>query len=1342
MFNLIKNPKTGRFLKINTKQGKALIRNYQKFIQMYQQKGGDKDLKSKMFRKFSSFSSVVKSVAFNKGKNDLNPGTKIVSGFADKTIRILNVDTGELEKTFEGHIKGVLSVGFNHDGTKIVSGSSDNTIRIWNVDTGELEKTLEGHTDSVRSVGFNHDGTKIVSGSLDNTIRVWNLATDELEKILEGHTDRVFSVEFNYDGTQIVSGSRDQTIRVWNSQNGQCVTTLKGHSDFVYSVSFSPDGQWIASGSWDKTIRVWNIHDSFSHKILEGHKGRIWSVGFNHDGTKIVSGSSDTTICVWNVHTAKCILTLSDHIGWTTSVTFNHDGTKIASGSNQTILVSNLEETEVPEIDSFIRKYCCLGDCVRLFLNYSNLENLIKEKNSLLLGKNECYDFKLKDQEGIDSGGVTRQFCTDISQELIEKKYLKIFGSGWGEKNQGIDGNCEYYFFNIEKIENIENERVVQFLEILKSLIISVIYRGINKGREFYLNIPFHPLILLLLKYNYLFIRNNLQKVLKEVEKFDHYLFTGKSTCLNQWIINIEEIQKQKETGNISSMGLVTWVEYLESLEEKYPEILSEIKPESITKKFLKSDNDNLDTTKIIVLREKNESGKFEKVTYKNPGPDPKRTDGEKAIYFMKRMTAYNKDATLWRNAKTILESLNKNNAQLELKEKWKNFENKQELVKEVFDYEMKDYAFLLMVFGNIYNPPESDEEFKLISGYTHNLSIKTEKKLDPSVLEDIKKLSLEDLQTLISGKSEITPEMYQEFKTKIGFTGEVQYSLKFIEFLDQKFKEDPTYLNTLLSFSTGLKNLPPKLDNFYFEVTINTGLGVPKAHTCFNQFVIYADLFKDENKDKLDEWLSKEFLIAQGKTLELSGGNPYKVLKILKNSRKLEKISMYYFILAAISKYQEFCEKQEPIKIEKWIDNKSDFTEFFKSLIIQVYNTLPYEKRLRTKMKTFYGHTSFVSSVGLNHDGTKIVSGSGHGDKTIRVWNVDTGECILILKGHTDTVNSVGFNIGNDDENPGTKIVSGSDDKTIRVWNVDTGEYILTLEGHTDGVASVGYNHNGTKIVSGSWDKTIRIWNVDKNSDKYGKCILTLEGHIYMVKSVVFNHDGTKIVSGSGDKTIRVWNVDTGECILTLKGHTGFVKSVGFNIGNDDENPGTKIVSGSGDKTIRVWNVDKNSDKYGECILTLKGHTDEVYSVGFNHDGTKIVSGSGHQYVNSADNTIRVWNVDTGECILTLKGHTREVSSVGFNYDGTKIVSGSGDKTIRVWNAQTGEQEKILEGRIKEKISFKLIQSSLENAIKIFMKDLKGGKKKRKSKKRKIRKRISRKRISRKSRKRNAKNK
>ena len=58
-------------------------------------------------------------------------------------------------------------------------------------------------------------------------------------------------------------------------------------------------------------------------------------------------------------------------------------------------------------------------------------------------------------------------------------------------------------------------------------------------------------------------------------------------------------------------------------------------------------------------------------------------------------------------------------------------------------------------------------------------------------------------------------------------------------------------------------------------------------------------------------------------------------------------------------------------------------------------------------------------------------------------------GKCLHTLVGHEDGVNCSAFS------KDGTLIVSGSDDKTIRVWNVDTGECILTLKGHT-GIVTV----------------------------------------------------------------------------------------------------------------------------------------------------------------------------------------------------------------------------------------------------------------------------------------------
>jgi WD40 repeat protein len=65
-----------------------------------------------------------------------------VSGSADKTIKIWNVDNGKCLRTFEGHQKDVWRVIYSPDGKYIISGSFDKTIKIWSVETGECLRTL------------------------------------------------------------------------------------------------------------------------------------------------------------------------------------------------------------------------------------------------------------------------------------------------------------------------------------------------------------------------------------------------------------------------------------------------------------------------------------------------------------------------------------------------------------------------------------------------------------------------------------------------------------------------------------------------------------------------------------------------------------------------------------------------------------------------------------------------------------------------------------------------------------------------------------------------------------------------------------------------------------------------------------------------------------------------------------------------------------------------------------------------------------------------------------------------------------------------------------------------
>ncbi|KAN0081238.1 Quinonprotein alcohol dehydrogenase-like superfamily [Tylopilus felleus] len=336
-------------------------------------------------------------------------------------------------------------------------------------------------------------------------------------------------------------------------------------------------------------------------------------------------------------------------------------------------------------------------------------------------------------------------------------------------------------------------------------------------------------------------------------------------------------------------------------------------------------------------------------------------------------------------------------------------------------------------------------------------------------------------------------------------------------------------------------------------------------------------------------------------------------------------------------------------------------------------------------EIHSLQGHTGPVDCVACSPDGIHIVSGSR--DKTIRVWNASTGQCVAgPFQGHTDLVKSVAYSPD------GIHIVSGSadntirvwiastDDKTLRVWDASTGQCVVgPFHGHTNTVYCVAYSLDGIYITSGSHDNTIRVWNAST-----GQCAVgPFQGHTDAVLSVAYSPDGIHIVSGSEDKTIRVWNASTSQCVAgPFQGHEAAVWSVAYS------HNGIHIVSGSEDMSIRVWDAtttqcvagplqghtDDGTIRVWDATIDhsvahpFQGHTDAVECVACSPDGTYIASGS-------RDKTIRVWNASSGQCVAgPFQGHTGSIYSIAYSPDGIHLVSGSRDNSIRIWNASTGQ--------------------------------------------------------------------
>jgi WD40 repeat protein len=318
----------------------------------------------------------------------------------------------------------------------------------------------------------------------------------------------------------------------------------------------------------------------------------------------------------------------------------------------------------------------------------------------------------------------------------------------------------------------------------------------------------------------------------------------------------------------------------------------------------------------------------------------------------------------------------------------------------------------------------------------------------------------------------------------------------------------------------------------------------------------------------------------------------------------------------------------------------------------------------------TLTGHLDTVWAVAVAPDGKTLISAGF--DRTIKLWNLQTGKLLQTLTGHSDAVRALATS-------PDGKIMaSGSGDKTIKIWNLQTGELLRTLPadpstntGHSGPVWSVAISPDSKTLASGSYDGTIKIWDLNT-----GNLIRTLPDHYDSVWSVAIGPDNKTLASGSYDGTIKIWNLETGAVLHTLSTHTDTVRSVAISP------DGKTLASGSWDKTIRLWNVQT-----GNLIRTLPGHSDRVLAVAIDPSGQTLAS-------SSIDRTIKLWNLHTGKLLRTLSGHSDWVTAIAFAPQrpsssslkpvaaskaaspttdvgqeiGETLVSGSKDKTVKVW--------------------------------------------------------------------------
>jgi WD40 repeat protein len=276
--------------------------------------------------------------------------------FADEPILVIDP---------QGHSSVIWDLMFTPDGKTLVSVAEDKTIRVWDVETGDLIKTVRGQIDQEYDGKFyagalSPDGKILAVGGLlgasDNygNIRLINLETGEQMALLKGHTSVVADLTFSQDGKWLASGSGDYTIKIWDlspllsgvrstnsprplgeGQGVRELATLEGHTNIVYSVDFSPDGTKLVSGAYDGTVRLWKLPEDFSQfvrsKRMKKHTDGLHSVVFSPDGNYIVSGGLDGKILLWDAE-GEFLKEIDEIPYGAFTISFSADSTRIVVG--------------------------------------------------------------------------------------------------------------------------------------------------------------------------------------------------------------------------------------------------------------------------------------------------------------------------------------------------------------------------------------------------------------------------------------------------------------------------------------------------------------------------------------------------------------------------------------------------------------------------------------------------------------------------------------------------------------------------------------------------------------------------------------------------------------------------------------------------------------------------------------------------------------------------------------------------------------------------------------------------------------------------------------------------
>jgi pleiotropic regulator 1 len=291
--------------------------------------------------------------------------------------------------------------------------------------------------------------------------------------------------------------------------------------------------------------------------------------------------------------------------------------------------------------------------------------------------------------------------------------------------------------------------------------------------------------------------------------------------------------------------------------------------------------------------------------------------------------------------------------------------------------------------------------------------------------------------------------------------------------------------------------------------------------------------------------------------------------------------------------------------------------------------------------MRVISGHLGWVRSLAVEPENKWFASGAG--DRTIKIWDLATGNLRLTLTGHISTVRGLAVS----PRHP--YLFSCGEDKMVKCWDLETNKVIRHYHGHLSGVYTLALHPTLDVLVTGGRDGVARVWDMRTRSN-----IHVLSGHKGTISDLKCQEADPQVITSSLDSTVRLWDLAAGKTMGVLTHHKKGVRALAVH-------PKEFTFATGSTGSIKQWKCPE-----GAFMQNFEGQNSIINTMSVNEDNVLFSGGD--------NGSMSFWDWKSGHRFQSLETTAQpgsldaEAGLMSSTYDktGLRLICGEADKTSK----------------------------------------------------------------------------